>query len=92
MTFQPEFEGVDPHTHGDHADAFYVLEGQVEFRVGDEPRVAGPGTFVAAPPGTGARLPPSRAPSRSASSTCTRRPAASSTACAPDRRLTSPAG
>jgi quercetin dioxygenase-like cupin family protein len=52
MTFQPEFEGVDPHTHPDHADAFYVLEGQVEFRVGDEPRVAGPETFVAAPPNT----------------------------------------
>jgi quercetin dioxygenase-like cupin family protein len=50
MTFQPEFEGVDPHTHLDHVDAFYVLEGQVEFRVGDEPRIAGPGTFVAAPP------------------------------------------
>jgi quercetin dioxygenase-like cupin family protein len=52
MTFQPEFEGVDPHTHADHVDAFYVLGGQVEFRVGDEPRVAGPGTFVVAPPGT----------------------------------------
>jgi quercetin dioxygenase-like cupin family protein len=52
MTFQPEFEGVDPHTHVDHADSFYVLEGQVEFRVGDEPRIAGPGTFVAAQPGT----------------------------------------
>ena len=52
MTFEPEFEGVDPHTHGDHVDSFYVLEGQVEFRVGDEPRVAGPGTFVAAPPDT----------------------------------------
>jgi quercetin dioxygenase-like cupin family protein len=52
MTFQPEFEGVDPHTHPDHADAFYVLEGQVEFQVGDEPRVARPGTFVAAPPGS----------------------------------------
>lgn len=52
MTFQPEFEGVDPHTHADHVDAFYVLEGLVEFRVGDEPRVAGPETFVAAPPGT----------------------------------------
>ena len=49
MTFQPEFEGVDPHTHPDHADAFYVLEGQVEFRIGDEPHIAGPGTFVAAP-------------------------------------------
>jgi quercetin dioxygenase-like cupin family protein len=52
MTFQPEFEGVDPHTHPDHTDAFYVLEGQVEFRIGDEPRVAGPETFVAAPPNT----------------------------------------
>jgi quercetin dioxygenase-like cupin family protein len=52
MTFLPEFEGVDPHTHLDHVDAFYVLEGQVEFRVGDEPRVAGPGTFVAAPRGS----------------------------------------
>lgn len=52
MTFRPGFEGVDPHTHPDHADAFYVLDGLVEFRVGDEPRVAGPGTFVAAPTGT----------------------------------------
>ena len=51
MTFGPDFEGVDPHTHADHVDAFYVLDGQVEFRVGDEPRVAGPETFVAAPPG-----------------------------------------
>jgi quercetin dioxygenase-like cupin family protein len=52
MTFEPEFEAVDPHTHADHADSFYVLEGQVEFRVGDEPRIAGPGTFVSAPPGS----------------------------------------
>jgi len=52
MIFEPEFEGVDPHTHTDHVDAFYVLEGQVEFHVGDESRVAGPGTFLAAPPGT----------------------------------------
>jgi quercetin dioxygenase-like cupin family protein len=50
MTFTPEFEGVDAHTHADHADCFYVLEGQIEFLIGDEPRVAGPGTFVAAPP------------------------------------------
>ena len=52
MIFEPEFEGVDPHTHTDHVDAFYVLEGQVEFHVGDESRVAGPGTFLAAPPRT----------------------------------------
>jgi quercetin dioxygenase-like cupin family protein len=52
MIFEPEFEGVDPHTHADHADSFYVLEGEVEFRVGDEPRIAGPGTFLSAPPGS----------------------------------------
>jgi quercetin dioxygenase-like cupin family protein len=52
MTFRPGFEGVDPHTHSDHADCFYVLDGQIEFRVGDEPHVAGPGTFVAAAPGS----------------------------------------
>jgi quercetin dioxygenase-like cupin family protein len=51
MTFLPEFEGVDPHTHPDHVDAFYVLDGEVEFFVGEEPRRGGPGTFVAAPPG-----------------------------------------
>jgi quercetin dioxygenase-like cupin family protein len=50
MTFLPAFEGVDPHTHSDHVDAFYVLDGRVEFRVADEQRVAGAGTFFAAPP------------------------------------------
>jgi len=28
--FGPDFEGVDPHTHSDHADCFYVLEGEAE--------------------------------------------------------------
>ena len=51
LSFGPDFEGVDPHTHPDHVDSFYVLEGEVEFRV-DEPRLAGPGTFVVAPPET----------------------------------------
>jgi quercetin dioxygenase-like cupin family protein len=49
MTFQPDFEGVDPHTHADHVDAFYVLEGEVQFRVGDESHIARPGAFLAAP-------------------------------------------
>ena len=44
-------KGPDEHVHHHHTDAFYVLEGQVEFHVGDESRVAGPATFVAAPPG-----------------------------------------
>ena len=43
---------VPAHTHADHVDAFYVLDGEVEFTVGDETRRAGPGTLVAVPPGT----------------------------------------
>ena len=43
---------VEPHVHHDHADSFYVLEGEVEFTVEDEVVLAGPGTFVLAPPGT----------------------------------------
>jgi quercetin dioxygenase-like cupin family protein len=50
-TFLPAFDGVDPHSHDDHVDAFYVLEGEVEFLAGDEPRRGGPGTLFAAPRG-----------------------------------------
>ena len=42
---------VDPHTHDDHVDSFYVLEGEVEFTVGDDTVRAGPGTVLVAPPG-----------------------------------------
>jgi uncharacterized cupin superfamily protein len=31
---------------------FYVLEGTMTLRVGDETRTAGPGTFACVPPGT----------------------------------------
>ena len=41
---------VDPHTHDDEVDAFFVLDGAVEFLVAGEPVTAGPGTWVAAPP------------------------------------------
>jgi mannose-6-phosphate isomerase-like protein (cupin superfamily) len=51
LCFRPDFEGVDPHTHSDHVDSFYVLEGEAEFTMGDEVVRAGPGTFVAAPVG-----------------------------------------
>jgi mannose-6-phosphate isomerase-like protein (cupin superfamily) len=51
MTFAPEFEGVDPHTHDDLVDAFLVLEGEVDFVIGDEVRRADAGVFLAAPPG-----------------------------------------
>ena len=35
----------------DHADSFLVLEGHVEFTVGDETVVLGPGSFITSPPG-----------------------------------------
>jgi quercetin dioxygenase-like cupin family protein len=50
LRFGPGFE-VDAHTHADHVDSFYVLEGEIEFLLGDERVVAGPGTWVAAPVG-----------------------------------------
>jgi mannose-6-phosphate isomerase-like protein (cupin superfamily) len=45
-------EGPGPHIHKEHVDAFFVLSGELVFRVGPEldPVTAGPGTFVAAPP------------------------------------------
>ena len=48
---EPGFGPIDPHVHDDHVDSFYVLEGEVEFTLGDELVRAGPGTFVGAPPG-----------------------------------------
>ena len=52
FTVEGPFDGPDPHTHDDHTDAFYVLEGEVDFHVDGREFRAGPGTFVAAPPGT----------------------------------------
>ena len=51
MTFDADWEGVDPHTHDDHVDSFYVLEGEVEFRVEGETIRGGPGAYVAVPRG-----------------------------------------
>jgi quercetin dioxygenase-like cupin family protein len=50
-----EFEGsfvVDPHTHDDHVDSFYVADGTVEFAFGDGSVTLGAGEYVAAPRGT----------------------------------------
>ena len=41
---------VEPHVHDDHADSFYVLEGEVEFFQDGEWHRAGPGTFLSVPP------------------------------------------
>ena len=44
---------LEPHVHADEDDAFYILEGELTFAIGDEGEevVAGPGTFVLVPPG-----------------------------------------
>jgi quercetin dioxygenase-like cupin family protein len=46
-------QGPDPHVHRRHSDSFYVLSGQLVFRVGPglEPVRAAAGTFVLVPPG-----------------------------------------
>jgi mannose-6-phosphate isomerase-like protein (cupin superfamily) len=48
---EPGFGPVEPHVHEDHTDSFFILEGEVEFTIGDETVRAGPGTWVAAPSG-----------------------------------------
>jgi quercetin dioxygenase-like cupin family protein len=50
ISFDPGFT-VDPHVHADEVDSFVVLDGEVEFTVGDRPVAAGPGTWVSAPAG-----------------------------------------
>jgi mannose-6-phosphate isomerase-like protein (cupin superfamily) len=49
LTFDERWEGVDPHSHDDHVDSFYVLEGEVNFLLGDETVRAGVDSYVAAP-------------------------------------------
>jgi mannose-6-phosphate isomerase-like protein (cupin superfamily) len=51
LRFGPDFEGVDPHSHSDHVDSFYVLAGEAEFVMGDDVVRVGPGGYVAAPIG-----------------------------------------
>jgi quercetin dioxygenase-like cupin family protein len=50
LSFEPDFEGVPPHTHSDHADSFYVLEGELEFFLDGSWHRVGPGTFLSVPP------------------------------------------
>jgi quercetin dioxygenase-like cupin family protein len=50
LFFPASFEGVDAHTHADHTDSFYILEGEIEFLQNGEWHRAGPGTFLSVPP------------------------------------------
>ena len=51
ITVQPHREGPPGHVHADEDDAFYMLEGELVFGVGEDEIVAGTGTFVLVPPG-----------------------------------------
>ena len=43
---------LETHVHADEDDAFYILEGELTFELGDGEEVAAPpGTFVLVPPG-----------------------------------------
>lgn len=50
-TTAPGEVAAKPHTHARHADTFYVLEGELEFRLGDETVRVPAGSAVCAPPG-----------------------------------------
>jgi quercetin dioxygenase-like cupin family protein len=46
-------KGVEPplHVHTREEEAFYVLDGEIDFQVGDDVRAARPGSFVFGPRG-----------------------------------------
>lgn len=48
---EPMTDGPGPHSHEANDDIFYVLEGTVSFRLGDDWIEAEAGSFVRAPPG-----------------------------------------
>ena len=47
----PDYAGASPHYHERHTDAFYILEGELQFTIGRETVRAPAGTAVIAPPG-----------------------------------------
>ena len=42
---------LEEHVHAEEDDAFYILEGEMTFTLGEEEVTAPPGTFVLVPPG-----------------------------------------
>jgi mannose-6-phosphate isomerase-like protein (cupin superfamily) len=50
-TIEPGFPGPPPHRHEQLHDMFYVLEGTLTVRLGEESREVGAGTFICVPPG-----------------------------------------
>ena len=52
VTIQPGTAGPPPHFHREMLDSFFVLEGTLSVRLGDDELEAPPGTYACAPPGT----------------------------------------
>jgi quercetin dioxygenase-like cupin family protein len=50
-SYAPDQRVARPHIHREHADAFYVLEGELLFHLAGEQRVLPAGAFALAPPG-----------------------------------------
>jgi quercetin dioxygenase-like cupin family protein len=50
-TFAPGFRGPPPHLHREMHDCVYVIDGALVFQVEGRRVEAGPGTFLAVPPG-----------------------------------------
>jgi quercetin dioxygenase-like cupin family protein len=48
----PPGGGPPPHIHSREDETFYLIEGQIEFLLGDKTVTAGPGAFVNVPRGT----------------------------------------
>ena len=48
---EPGFPGPPPHRHQRLHDMFYVLDGTLTVRIGDETHELEPGSFVCVPPG-----------------------------------------
>jgi quercetin dioxygenase-like cupin family protein len=48
----PGTVGAGPHYHRGRDEFFYVIEGELALRIGDETHVAGQGTFAFVPRGT----------------------------------------
>ena len=48
----PPGGGPPPHVHSREDETFYLIEGQIEFLLGDKTVTAGPGDFVNVPRGT----------------------------------------
>ena len=51
VTMAPGREGPEAHVHDEEDDAFYVLDDEMTFVIGDEEIPAPAGTFVLVPPG-----------------------------------------